>query len=420
MTDTEQRERILRSAAVVRLHLRQMLRDARAGLDDHARLALLGVLYDDSDADNSILGVIGDLLTATTAPFNDGSAALDDELESAVDALDSAASYVRDSAGSRVERARAHLSARVHDGSGSPALLVSTHPDSELHLPVLAYDADAPAPGSVTGARRQPERTLTMDPEPTPDEPAVRLEVISGPDAKREFLARAARGKQALPADAPLDDFMAQLRRAQREIDRRNGTPEAAAEGQFVIFVDEVALLARDPDNTELRELLRTVRDQGPSVDVAVRTPTPRKPTLGEPDRSRQRDELADLLAMTPAAELVSRLDELGWLEEYATLLGVTQESVAGWRDGQAADAHAHIRLARFVATCITIEGLGTISNAVAWFRTPLRPPCPHTPLDLARSDIGLELEYAAGERSAEGALDEIDELWRTRTGRTL
>ncbi|MGW0335490.1 hypothetical protein ACWD0J_27070 [Streptomyces sp. NPDC003011] len=114
MTDTGQSERIRRSAAVARLHLRQMLREARAGLDDHARLVLLGALHDDRDADNSILGVLGDLFTATTAPFNDGSAELDDELESAVDAIDSAASYVRDSAGSRVERARAHFSARVH------------------------------------------------------------------------------------------------------------------------------------------------------------------------------------------------------------------------------------------------------------------------------------------------------------------
>ena len=114
MTDTEQSERIRRSAAVARHHLRQLLGEARAGLDDQSRLALLGVLYDDGDADNSILGVLSDLFTATTTPFNDGSAELDDELESAVDALDSAASYVRDSAGLRVERARAHFSARLH------------------------------------------------------------------------------------------------------------------------------------------------------------------------------------------------------------------------------------------------------------------------------------------------------------------
>jgi hypothetical protein len=114
-----------------------------------------------------------------------------------------------------------------------------------------------------------------MDPEATSEAPAVRLEVISGPDAKREFLGRAAMGKQMLPADAPLNAFMAQLRHAQCEVERRNGTPEAIAEGQFVVFLDEAALLARDPNNTELRELLRTVLHQGPSVDVVVRTPHP-------------------------------------------------------------------------------------------------------------------------------------------------
>ncbi|MGW0335491.1 hypothetical protein ACWD0J_27075 [Streptomyces sp. NPDC003011] len=259
-----------------------------------------------------------------------------------------------------------------------------------------------------------------MDPEPTPEAPAVRLEVISGPDAKREFLGRAAMGKQVLPADAPLNAFMAQLRRAQREIERRHGTPEAITEGQFVIFLDEASLLARDPNNTELRELLRTVLSQGPSVDVAVRTPHPgRLLTQRAPGASRQRDELADALSMTPAAELVSRLDELGWLEEYAALLDVTEETVAGWRAGEPAGQQAHTRLARFTATCVTIDALNTVPNVVAWFRTPLRPPCPHTPLDLARPDTGLELAYAAGERSAEEALDEFDELWRTRTGRT-
>jgi hypothetical protein len=91
-----------------------LLGEAGAGLDDDGRLALLGVFYDDGDADNSMLGVLGDLFTAAAAPFNDGSAELDEELESAVDALDSAAGYVRDSAGLRVERARAHFSARVH------------------------------------------------------------------------------------------------------------------------------------------------------------------------------------------------------------------------------------------------------------------------------------------------------------------
>jgi hypothetical protein len=259
-----------------------------------------------------------------------------------------------------------------------------------------------------------------MAPEPTPDEPAVRL--ISGPDAKREFLGRAAMGKQALPTDAPLNAFMEQLRRAQREIERRNGTPEATTEGQFVIVLDEAALLARDPNNTELRELLRTVLHQGPSVDVAVRTPQPGRPPLTPraPEASRQRNELADLLAMTPVAELVALLDEQGWCEEYASLLGVGEEAVAGWRDGEPADGQEHLRLARFVATCVTVEALGTVRNVVAWFRTPLRPPCPHTPLDLARLDIGLELECAAGGRSAEEALDEIDELWRTRTSRTL
>lgn len=112
MTDTEQSERIRRAAAVVRAHLQRMLREARAGLDDHAQLALLGALYDDRDADNSILGILGDLFTATTAPLNDGSAALDDDLESAVAALDSAASYVRDPAGSRVPVPRALLRPR--------------------------------------------------------------------------------------------------------------------------------------------------------------------------------------------------------------------------------------------------------------------------------------------------------------------
>ena len=256
-----------------------------------------------------------------------------------------------------------------------------------------------------------------MDPEPTPEAPAVKLEVISGPDAKREFLGRAAVGKQALPADAPLNAFMAQLRRAQREIERRNGAPEAIAEGQFVIFLDEAALLARDPDNTELRELLRTVLHQGRSVDVAVRTPHPGRPLLTQkaPETTRRRNELADLLVVTPVAELVARLDEQGWCEEYARLLGVTEEAVAGWRDGEAAGGQAHVRLARFVATCVTVEELGTVRNVVAWFRTPLRPPCLHTPLDLARADTGLEMAYACGDRSAEEVLDEFDELWRTR-----
>ncbi|MGW3308356.1 hypothetical protein ACWDG9_17420 [Streptomyces sp. NPDC001073] len=129
-----------------------------------------------------------------------------------------------------------------------------------------------------------------MDLEPMPGTPAVRLEVISGPDAKRAFLGRAAMGKQALPADASLSAVVAQLRRAQREIERRNGTPDATAEGQFVVILDEVALLARGPGNTELRELLRTVLVQGRAVDAAVRTPSPGAPlpTQGTREISRR------------------------------------------------------------------------------------------------------------------------------------
>ncbi|MGW3308355.1 hypothetical protein ACWDG9_17415 [Streptomyces sp. NPDC001073] len=123
---------------------------------------------------------------------------------------------------------------------------------------------------------------------------------------------------------------------------------------------------------------------------------------------------------MTPAAELVSRLDEQGWCEGYARFLGVTEDAVAGWRDGDTAGPQAHVQLARLVATCLTVEELGTIRNVVAWFRTPLHPPCPYSPLDLARLDTGLELAYAAGECSAQETLDEFDELWRTSTGQTL
>lgn len=92
------------------------------------------------------------------------------------------------------------------------------------------------------------------------------------------------RGKQGLPPEAATAEFVAQLKRAKHAIECRELGPDAArdrfgpfvdtGEERFVIFADAEKLLARRPVDQELHELVRTVRERGPAVDVFLMPPS--------------------------------------------------------------------------------------------------------------------------------------------------
>lgn len=104
------------------------------------------------------------------------------------------------------------------------------------------------------------------------------------------------RGKQRLPPEATTTEFVAQLKRAKHAIECRELGPDAArarfgpfvdtGQERFVIFTDTERLLARRPVDHELHELVRTVRERGPAVDVFLVSPldadgVPERPSTG-------------------------------------------------------------------------------------------------------------------------------------------
>lgn len=106
MTGGDQKDRVRLAATIARHALEQLLREAKDGLSDEARAELLLALYDDVDPDASVLGRLGDVLNQVAEPLR----VVDDEdLEDVACQLDEAAGYIHDSAGSRLDRARATL-----------------------------------------------------------------------------------------------------------------------------------------------------------------------------------------------------------------------------------------------------------------------------------------------------------------------
>lgn len=97
------------------------------------------------------------------------------------------------------------------------------------------------------------------------------------------FIGHTARGKAVLRPGADADQLAAVLRRALHTIECRELGPAAAEqqfgpladtqEGRVIVSVDEAHIRARHPGNHELQQLVRTVRERGPAVDVALVPP---------------------------------------------------------------------------------------------------------------------------------------------------
>ncbi|MFE4516807.1 hypothetical protein ACFRMQ_21735 [Kitasatospora sp. NPDC056783] len=104
------------------------------------------------------------------------------------------------------------------------------------------------------------------------------------PVSGRVLLGRPTSGKQPLPADAPVGEFVAQLRRAVHTIECREAGPEAArqrfglfadrTQGRQVLFADPDRLLAEHPGEEELRDMVQAVRERGPAVGVVLIPPS--------------------------------------------------------------------------------------------------------------------------------------------------
>ncbi|MFI7020125.1 hypothetical protein [Streptomyces sp. NPDC050164] len=110
MNGESQKDRIRLAATIARHALEQLLREAKEGLGDEARTELLLALYDDVDPTSSVLGRLGDVLNKVAEPLRE----IDDEdLEDVACQLDEAAGHIHDSAGIRLDRARATLVERT-------------------------------------------------------------------------------------------------------------------------------------------------------------------------------------------------------------------------------------------------------------------------------------------------------------------
>lgn len=110
MSGGDQKDRVRLAATIARHALEQLLREAKDGLSDEARAELLLALYDDVDPTSSVLGSLGNVLNQVAEPLRE----IDDEdLEDVVLQLDEAAGFIHDSAGGRLDRARASLVERT-------------------------------------------------------------------------------------------------------------------------------------------------------------------------------------------------------------------------------------------------------------------------------------------------------------------
>ncbi|MEU2076613.1 hypothetical protein [Streptomyces sp. NPDC013489] len=109
MNGEAQKERIRLAGSIAVHALEQLLRElAEAGGSDEIRALVLGVLYDDTAPDTSVLGRLGDLITETGKELPEGETA---------ENLDEAAAYVHDYAGQRLAHARAALMAAGKGGT---------------------------------------------------------------------------------------------------------------------------------------------------------------------------------------------------------------------------------------------------------------------------------------------------------------
>lgn len=91
------------------------------------------------------------------------------------------------------------------------------------------------------------------------------------------------RGWKSLPPDAEVGAFIHQLNRALHTIECRELGPVAARQryGQFAdvqggrvfLAINADQLSAQHPGHEELHDLLRTVRERGPAVDVTLTSP---------------------------------------------------------------------------------------------------------------------------------------------------
>ncbi|THA53224.1 hypothetical protein [Streptomyces sp. A1136] len=95
---------IATAVAAIRLGLHALRENALGDTADHEdQAAVLQALYDDRDQSGSVLGMISDLLTDIGVRIDDQGG------EDITEVIDEAAAYVQDSAGLRLERARAAL-----------------------------------------------------------------------------------------------------------------------------------------------------------------------------------------------------------------------------------------------------------------------------------------------------------------------
>ncbi|MFF7995104.1 hypothetical protein ACFZDG_35705 [Kitasatospora xanthocidica] len=89
-------------------------------------------------------------------------------------------------------------------------------------------------------------------------------------ESSREIiLGRPAMGKRPLPAGASAEEHAVLLKRAVREIERREAG-EASSSVDYVVFLDEAAMLARFTDDNQLKNLVAAVRRRGPAQRVAI------------------------------------------------------------------------------------------------------------------------------------------------------
>ncbi|WP_411107361.1 hypothetical protein [Streptomyces sp. cmx-4-9] len=97
---------IATAAAAIRLGLHALRENALGDTADHEyQAAVLQALYDDRNQSGSVLGMLSDLLTDIGVRIEEQGG------EDITEVIDEAAAYVQDSAGQRLERARAALTA---------------------------------------------------------------------------------------------------------------------------------------------------------------------------------------------------------------------------------------------------------------------------------------------------------------------
>ncbi len=92
-----------------------------------------------------------------------------------------------------------------------------------------------------------------------------------GLESNQGFIAgRPAMGKRPLPTGASAAEHAALLKRAVYEIDRRE-KGEASQAADYVVFINEAAVLAQFPADDQLRDLVDVVRTRGPAQGVTMR-----------------------------------------------------------------------------------------------------------------------------------------------------